>query len=404
MRKPKINSGVETGPQLDAAKFMGYRRPDGTVGVRNYVAIISTVGCANEITLDISSRVIGTIPITHKQGCPGVAWDLDMTMRTLVGLGRNPNIAAVLLVGLGCESVDRERVKEQIAKSGKPVELISAQETGGGIKTTALGVEIAAQMVQAASEISREEFGASQLIVGAKCGSSDATSGISANRAVGNFADIVVNEGGAFVFGELADILGNEQNLANRAIRPEVGQALIDAISNYLKRGMSLGFNLVGAGVTTGNKKGGITTVVEKSSGAVVKAGTTPLKGVITYGDAVTGGGLHILTGSARGAELLTGEAAAGCQIGIWTTGRGALQGHPLMPVIKVTGNIDTWNRLRPNMDFNASGIIAGTDTVEEVGKRLFEEVLKVASGKLTRAEILHYDRFMDIDGFAHVV
>lgn len=384
--------------------FIGYHRPDGKVGVRNYVAIISTVGCANDITSNIASQVKDTVPILHKQGCPGVPWDIEMTTRTLVGLGKNPNVAAIVLISLGCENVDRDYVKSEIARSGKPVELIVAQEVGGGIKATALGIETAAQMVQEASEVNRIKCHTSDLIIGVKCGSSDATSGISANRVAGSLADLVIGLGGSFIFGELCDILGNEQNLAERAISPEVGQKLVAAVKNYISRGSRLGCNLVGAGVSAGNKNGGITTVVEKSSGAVAKAGTTPLKGIIEYGTAATENGLNILIGPSRGAELLTGQAAAGSQLAVWTTGRGALQGHPLIPVIKVTGNHDTWSRLRTHLDFDASGVIRGTETVEGLGKKLFQEVLKVASGKLTKAEILRYDRFQDIEGFGHIV
>lgn len=385
-------------------EFKGYPRPDGKVGVRNYIGVIATVGCAVEVVVDICHHVKGTVPLIHRQGCPGVPSDLDMTMRTLIGLGRNPNVAAVLLVGLGCESVDRDRVKEEIAKSGKSVDLISIQETGGSVKTTALGIEIAAQMAQEASAIGKEECDVSELVIGSKCGSSDATSGLSSNRVVGAVADIIVNEGGAFILGEICDVLGTEQDLAKRAISSEVGENLLNAVSDYASRGKALGFQLVGANVTAGNKKGGITTHVEKSWGAVVKGGTTPLRQILAYGDALAGKGLHILTGPGRGVELLTGEAAAGAQINLWTTGRGAPTGHPLMPVIKVTGNIDTWNRLRANMDFDVSSVIAGTETVEEAGKRLFEEVLSVSSGKLTKSEILHYDRSMDMEGYGHLI
>jgi len=340
-------------------KFKGYPRPDGKVGTRNHVGVIATVGCVNEIVLSICHQIKGTVPVTHTQGCLTVTSDLEMVQRTLINLGRNPNLAAVLLVSLGCESVFPNEIHDEIAKSKKPVELIGMHQLGGSIKTVAYGCEIAQKMVLDASEVQRQEFDASELVVGCKCGSSDATSGLSSNLAVGEVADILVDKGATFLFGEVCDIMGSEQILARRAQNDQIGKQIIKAVNNLIDMAAAVGSDVVGCQLTEGNKKGGLTTVAEKAIGATVH---------------------------------------------LFTTGLGAPEGHPVMPVIKITGNINSWHKLNSHMDFNVSGIIDGSEMVKEAGKRLFAEVLKVASGKLTKAEVLRYDESMNILTYGPVI
>jgi altronate dehydratase large subunit len=385
-------------------EFMGFPRIDGSIGVRNHVGIISTVGCINEVTMQISRNVKGTVPFTHQQGCAAGLQDLELVQRTLINIGKNPNLAAVLLISLGCESDNPEKIAEEISKSNKQTELISIHAIGGTIKTVAKGIEIASEMVREASELKRERCDCSKLILGSKCGSSDATSGLSANLAVGIVADFISNEGGTFILSEICDIIGTEKILAQRAASAEVKEDIIAAVNEYHKRGKALGVDVIGINVSSGNRKGGVTTAVEKGIGATVKAGHGSVQEVIRYGDKPTGKGLCISNSPGLGSIALTGEAAAGAQIALWTTGRGAPQGHPIMPVIKITGNINTWNTLKPNIDFNVSGIIDGSETVQGAGNRLFKEVLKVASGKLTKAEILNYCNIADIARFGPAV
>jgi len=385
-------------------KFMGYVRPDGRVGTRNHVGVIATVGCVNEIVLSICHQIKGTVPVTHTQGCLTVTSDLEMVQRTLINLSKNPNLAAVLLVSLGCESVFPSEIRDEIARSKKPVELINVHQLGGSIKTIAYGCELAEQMVLDASEIQRREFDASNLVVGCKCGSSDATSGLSSNLVVGEAADTLVREGGTFLFGEVCDIMGSEQILAWRAADRETGQKIIDAVNSLIDMAEAIGADVVGCQLTEGNKKGGLTTVAEKAIGATAKAGSTKPQGFVNYGDVPSGKGLWVIPTPGRGFENLTGLAAAGAVVHLFTTGLGALEGHPIMPVIKITGNINTWNKLNTHMDFNVSSIIDGTETVEEAGERLFDKILKVASGKLTKAEILRYDESMNILTYGPVI
>lgn len=385
-------------------QFMGYPRPDGKVGTRNHVGVMATVGCVNEIVLSICHQIKGTVPITHHQGCLTVTSDLMQVQQTLINMGKNPNLAAILLVSLGCESVFPNEIRDEIAKSKKPVELISMYQLGGSFKTINAGCEIAEQMVLDASEIHRQEFDASELVVGCKCGASDATSGLSSNLAVGAVADMLVKESGIFLFGEVCDIMGSEQILAQRAVNKEVGQKIIDAVNRLIDMSEAVGADVVGCQLTEGNKRGGLTTVAEKAIGATAKAGSTAPQGFINYGEVPSGKGLWIIPTPGHGFENLTGLAAAGAVVHLFTTGLGAPEGHPIMPVIKLTGNINTWNKLNTHMDFNVSSIIDGTETIEEAGRRLFEELVKVASGKLTKAEVLRYDESMEILTYGPVI
>jgi altronate dehydratase large subunit len=277
-------------------------------------------------------------------------------------------------------------------------------QLGGSIKTIARGCEIAQQMVLDASEISRREYDASHLVLGCKCGSSDATSGLSSNLVVGEIADTIVREGGTFLFGEVCDIMGSEQILARRAAETSTGQRIIDSVNDLINMAQAIGSDVVGCQLTEGNRKGGLTTVAEKAIGATTKAGSTPPQGFINYGDQASGKGLWVIPTPGRGFENLTGSAAAGATVHLFTTGLGAPEGHPLMPVIKLTGNINTWQKLNSHMDFNVSSLIDGTETVAAAGKRLFDEILKVASGKLTKAEILRYDESMNILTYGPVI
>ena len=342
--------------------------------------------------------------MTHTQGCLTVTSDLKMVQKTLINLGKNPNLAAVLLVGLGCESVFPLEIRDEVSKSQKAVELISMHQLGGSIQTIARGCEIAQQMVLHASEINREEFDVAHLVLGCKCGSSDATSGLSSNLVVGEVADIVVREGGTFLFGEVCDIMGSEQILAQRAAELSTGQRIIASVNNLVNMAEAVGADVIGCQLTEGNRKGGLTTVAEKAIGATTKAGSTPPQGFIEYGDRPTGKGLWVIPTPGRGFENLTGSAAAGANVHLFTTGLGAPEGHPLMPVIKITGNTNTWQKLNTHMDFNVSSLIEGTETLTAAGERLFREVLKVASGKMTKAEILRYDESMNILTYGPVI
>ena len=377
--------------------FLGYERPDGSVGVRNYVALIPSVGCANEVALQISHLIRGTVALTHHQGCLIPPRDLAQVSRVLIGLGKNPNVASCLIVSLGCESVDPDKIADEIARTGKPVEIIKIYEEGGSIKAIAKGAEKAAKMVSEASRLNRKSFDVKELILSTKCGASDTTSGISSNLVVGAVADKIVEKGGTFIFGEVCDIMGGEEILAKRAVNEEVGKQIIDLVRRFNKLGTLLGVDLVGSQLTAGNVAGGLTTVVEKALGANAKSGKKQIKGVLEYGERPKDKGLYVMNTPGHGFENLTGVASAGSQLMLFTTGLGAPEGHPILPVIKVCGNRNTCNRLAAHIDVDVTGVIDGTESIEEAAERLYRMALEVASGRLTKAEILRYDETMEI-------
>jgi altronate dehydratase large subunit len=374
--------------------FWGYLRQNGSVGTRNYIGIISTVGCANDVTWWISRQVKGAAPFLHGQGCTQTQPDLEQVTRTLISLGWNPNLAGVLVVSLGCESVSADRVVEGIAESGKPVEKVVVQKLGGATAAVNQGVRIVQAMALEASRVRREEFPDSELVLGVKCGASDTTSGLVSNPATGASCDLLIDNGGTCIFGETTEFMGAEHILTRRAATPEVAQKIIDIVARMEKRVTAMGFDMRGGQPTTGNIAGGLTTIEEKSLGAIVKGGTRPIKAVYEYGERPQGKGLFIVDTPGREPEFLTALAAAGAQVIIFTTGLGAPQGFSFVPVIKVTGNPNTYQRLPEHLDvfieLDKSGIA-------QAGQTLYQEVLAVASGKKTKAEVLDYGNFPNI-------
>jgi altronate dehydratase large subunit len=374
--------------------FWGYRRPDESVGARNYVGVISTVTCANDVAQWIAERVPGCAPFTHQQGCGQTKPDMEIVHRTLISLGCNPNLAAVLLVSLGCEgSVDH--IVEGIAASGKPVSKVVIQELGGVGAAFPEGLQLARQMVSDASRIRREEVDDSHLMIGVKCGASDTTSGLGSNPSIGTACDILVGRGGSCVFGETTEIMGAEHILAKRATSPDVSRKILEIVDRMEKRALAMGVDMRGANPSRGNIAAGLTSIEEKSLGAIVKGGTSPVQRVYEYGERSQGKGLFVIDGPGQEPKAVTGLAAAGAQVILFSTGIGAPQGFPFVPVIKVTANPNTYERLSDHMDFYVD--IAGAADLRQLGQALFEEALAVASGKKTKAEVLGYGNFPDI-------
>jgi altronate dehydratase large subunit len=378
-------------------EFQGFRRKDGSVGIRNYIGILSTVVCANEVADEISMQVSGTAAFTHHQGCAQTPVDIKRVNETLIGLGRNPNLAAVLLVSLGCESTAVEEVARAISEAGKPVEIIVIQDIGGAAKSIAEGTLLAQNMVQEASKIQKAPCPVSDLVLGLKCGSSDTTSGLASNPALGIASDLIVEAGATSILGEVTEFIGAEHLLALHAKDEHVRNQILDLVKRMESRAKSVGEDIRGGQPTGGNIKGGLTTIEEKSLGAIAKAGTAPIQAVYEYGEAPLAKGLVVMDSPGREPELLTGLAAAGSTVIAFATGRGAPQGFPFVPVVKITGNPLTWHRLRDHMDIDVSAVMEGEESLREAGKRIFQEILDVASGKLTKAEISGYTKAMDI-------
>ncbi|MEK7435384.1 MAG: UxaA family hydrolase [Pseudomonadota bacterium] len=378
-------------------KFMGYRRADGRVGTRNYVGILSTVVCSNEVARAIAAQVKGAVSFSHQQGCCQTPPDLARVTQALIGLGSNPNLAAVVLVSLGCEGTNVDEVARAIAATGKPVQVIGIQEEGGGAKTTARGVLIAQQMAVEASRIKRVECPSSDLILGLKCGSSDTTSGLSSNPALGVTVEQLVKEGGTAILGEVTEFIGAEHLLAKQCKNQAVGEQMLHLVDRMEKRVKATGVDMRGGQPTPGNIKGGLTTIEEKSLGAIAKAGRAIVQAVYEYGEQPKEKGLVVMDSPGREPELLTGMAAAGANVIVFTTGRGAPQGFPFVPVIKITGNEVAWKRMNDHIDLSVHGVMDGDESLTHAGQRLYEKVLETASGEETKAEVSGYTQAMDI-------
>jgi len=307
--------------------------------------------------------------------------------RTLANLGRNSNLAGVLLVSLGCEMTDVDGVLDDIAQSGKAVTKIVIQRMGGTTTAVAEGLRVARQMVSDASHIKREEFNDTKLIFGAECGSSDTTSGLGSNPAIGAVFDLLIKKGGSGIFSQTTEFIGAEHLLAQRAASSEVAHKIIEIVKRYEKRFLDAGVDMRGTNPTKGNIEGGLTTIEEKSLGAIAKAGTAPIQQVYEYGERPEGNGLFIVDGPGNDPKSLTCLAAAGANVIFFSTGRGTPIGCPFVPVIKVTANRATYERMKDNIDVYVD--IASTSNLEELGQVLFQETLNVASGKKTKSEML---------------
>ncbi|WP_442870387.1 UxaA family hydrolase [Aneurinibacillus sp. Ricciae_BoGa-3] len=379
---------------LTEGKFLGYRRHDGRVGVRNHVLILPTITCATQTAQRITELVQGTVSFIHQHGCAQVGADYDQTFRTYVGLGTNPNVYGVVVLGLGCETHQGRSVAEEIAKSGKPVELVSIQDHGGTLMSIAEGAKAAAQMVQDASAQIRELCDFSELIIGTECGGSDACSGLSANPAVGVVSDMIVDYGGTAILAETTELIGAEHLLAARAVDERTKKRVYQVIESMESRAFMMGVDIRTGNPSPGNIKGGLSSLEEKSLGAANKAGTRALQEVIDYAEAPTKKGLVWMDTPGHDIEQLTGMAAGGAQIVLFTSGRGTPTGSPIVPTIKIATNSGMFERMRDNMDINAGTIVEGKETIESVGHRIFDEVAAVSSGKLTKAEILKQHDF----------
>lgn len=378
-------------------EFKGYRRANGRVGTRNYVGVLSTVVCANEVAERIAREVHGATAFLHHQGCGQMPTDVARVTQALIGLGQNPNLAAVLLVSLGCESVVVEEVAHGIAAAGKRVERLVIQEEGGAARSVAAGQLLVQEMVMEASTLPASPCPVSDLVLGLKCGSSDTTQGLFANPAVGIASDMLIAAGGTSVLGEVTEFIGAEHILAKHARTPEVARQLLRLVQRMEARAIAVGCDMRGGQPSGGNIKGGLSTIEEKSLGAIAKAGASPIQAVYEYGERPQVKGLVVMDSPGREPEILTGLAAAGCTLIAFATGRGAPQGFPFVPVIKITGNKVTWEKLRDHMDLYVGTIMEGTETLPTAGKRLFAEFMEFASGRLTKAEICGYTNSMDI-------
>jgi len=379
--------------------FLGFRRTDGSVGVRNHVVIMPTVYCANEPAKLIANRVEGAVALTHPFGCDDPGPELyyqGQVINNLVGIGENPNVTGVLVLSLGCEVLQPEALMDKLVGAKKPVESLVIQEAGGTLKTVKRGTDIVLKMVNEAKNFEREELDLSHLTVAVDCGGSDATSGIAANPAVGKAIDMLIKAGGTAIFTEPGEMIGAEHILARRAVNDEVKKRIFQIVANEEKRWKSV--DIEPTWMSPGNVEGGLTTIEEKSLGAIQKGGTTTINGVLENSlhklEKPTGKGLYLQDGTGADVHGVTHMVAAGAQVVIFTTGKGSTIGYAVAPVIKVTGNPKTYAKMKDDMDINAGTIITGEESIKEVGERIFHEIIRVASGEESKSEALGYRDF----------
>lgn len=375
---------------------MGFQRADGKVGIRNHVLILPAVVCANRVARGIAQMVNGTVWVEHQNGCTQLGADLELSKRVLVAHGTHPNVFGTVVVGLGCETLRAQVVVEEIRKAcpEKPVELIIIQEAGGSVKAIAAGASAARFMLEAASREQRVPVELCELMLGTECGGSDSCSGISANPALGRASDLLIEEGGTVILAETTELIGAEHIIAARAFNPAVSDRCYAVIARCEKQATDMGVDMRGGQPTPGNIEGGLSSIEEKSLGCVYKAGTKPLQDVIDYAMPVTKKGLVWMDTPGQDIEQLTGMVAGGCQIVVFTTGRGTCCGSPIVPTIKVSTNTELFQHMNDNIDLDAGPIVSGTASVDQIGRQIFEEVQSVASGKLCKAEILGFNDF----------
>ncbi len=390
---------------VEKRTWMGYDRGDGRYGTRNYIAIISTVNCSASTSKYISERfrqtdllrqypnVDGVVAITHKAGC-AMQYDgpdhrqLD---RTLAGFARHPNVAAYIIIGLGCETGQAIHLIEgehllQLNGSRKQPTVLSIQECGGIGKTVEAGVKAIAELLPRVNDVRRVPLTADKIILGTNCGGSDGNSGVTANPAVGVASDLLVAQGGTSIIGETPEIYGAEHLLTRRAISKEVGEKLVERIKWWEWYTGIFGAE-INNNPSPGNKEGGLTTIYEKSLGAIAKGGSTALVDVVAYAEPVQAKGFVVMDTPGYDPVSMTGLVAGGANVLVFTTGRGSVFGCKPAPSIKVATNTPMYEHMIDDMDVNAGVILSGTP-VEEVGRQIFEEVLATASGKKTKSEI----------------
>ena len=368
--------------------FMGYKRPDGKVGVRNHVLILPTCACASETCRVVASQVRGSVNVINNSGCAEVKGNEDMTQRILVGFALNPNVYGTVIVGLGCENVSHRELRAKIeALTNKPVCSFGIQDEGGTVNTINKAVRAARKMVEEASLLTREPCDISELMMGIECGGSDATSGIAANPVVGHVSDRLVDLGASSMMSETIEYIGAEHVLVNRAATPEIRREIITICRDYEEHLARAGQDCRTGQPTPGNKAGGLSTLEEKSLGCIHKGGTRPIVEVIAEGARPTKRGAIIMDSPGYDIASVTAMVAGGCQLVVFTTGRGTPTGQALAPVIKITVNRETFQNMIDNMDVDVSSVIAGEKTIEENAQTLFDEVLAVANGKITKAE-----------------
>lgn len=392
-------------PAPDQRSFMGYRRPDGRAGTRNYLGVLTSVNCSGSVARFIAEaaektdwfralgNVDGIVPIAHASGCgmSGSDEGYQTLMRTLQGYARNPNFGGILLVGLGCEVLQiPDLVGRGRMRADDNFRHMTIQQAGGTRRTVERGVEALREMAEVANACAREPVPVSDLVIGLQCGGSDGYSGITANPALGVASDLLVRHGGTTILSETTEIYGAEHLLTRRAVSPEVGEKLIARIrwwEDYCARNEGEMNN----NPSPGNKRGGLTTILEKSLGAVAKGGSAPLEDVYLFAEPITKKGFVFMDSPGYDPCSVTGQIASGANLIVFTTGRGSVSGYKPVPCIKVATNTPMFRHMEEDMDLNTGDILDGGVTLEAKGREMFEQFIRVASGEITKSESLGF-------------
>lgn len=377
-------------------KISGYKRENGRYGIRNYLLILPASVCSSDTAKRIADNIDGAISIPNQHGCCQIGDDYLNTVRTLVGFAKNPNVGAVLIVGLGCEGIQAGVLKEQIEESGKPVEAITIQQEGGTIKAIARGTEIASRLAAHVRKQQKVEFDISELVLGLECGGSDPTSGLASNPTIGVASDKLVSLGGSSILSETTEVIGAEHLIAARFDDVKARDKFLQMVKNVEAHSAASGNDLREGQPTPGNKEGGLTTIEEKSLGCMHKAGSSPFTGVLEYGEEIPHDkkGLYFMDSPGQDIDSITGMVASGAQIIVFSTGRGTPTGSPIAPVIKITGNTGTYNNMIDNIDINAGKIITEGVSLPDMGEELFDLMVRVCNGEPTKAEALGHREF----------
>jgi altronate dehydratase large subunit len=376
-------------------KIKAYRRENGRYGVRNHLLIMPTSVCAAATAERIAALIPGAVSIPNQHGCCQINSDLALTQQTIVGFGKNPNVGAVLVVGLGCDGIQAAAAAAEVAETGKPVEHVVIQDCGGTLKTISRGVELAAPMARVLSMQEREECDMGEIIMGLECGGSDPTSGLASNPSIGYASTKLVDLGGGSILSETTEVIGAEHLLAERFADPVQREKFLSLVKAVEDRAIAMGEDLRSGQPTPGNKVGGLSTIEEKSLGCMYKAGASPFAGALDYAEAVPEAhGLYFMDTPGQDIDSITGMVAGGAQIVAFSTGRGTPTGSPIAPVIKITGNPETYEKMSDNIDINAGRIISEGASVEQLGEELFDMMVEVCNGRQPKAESLGYHEF----------
>ncbi len=367
-------------------ELKGYRRQEGVWGIRNHVLVLASVSCANHVVQRVGRADPDVVAVTHQHGCGHLDHDRQQVLRTLCGTCANPNVGAVLLIGLGCESISVYDIARQVPTDGRMVRTIAIQEIGDAEEIYRQAMAAVARMKDFSAAQKPEPFDASALVVGLECGGSDPFSGITANPTIGLVSDRLVEMGATVILSETPEMIGAEEVLAPRIPDPAVQQRLFARINRYVESARSAGCDLHGANPAPGNIKAGLTTIEEKSLGCICKGGRSPINEYVDYAAAPGRRGLVVMDTPGNDAESLTGMAAGGAHLMMFSTGVGTPLGNPVAPVIKIASNSAMAGRMRDFIDLDA-GRISNGEPIEHVAEQLLELLLAVCQGQPTKAE-----------------